>query len=582
MRSKCQTVIEDTQRRLCQSSMDNYNYWEHPNGSDTNSLNENPSTDSATALTKNRFIPSSCLRALPELTDVVILGADPPGLILACELARRQVDFILLDTRPRPTSRTVSIVLTPRTLEILSDFGIAEAAIVEGKIVRGAQIHTNRQTPIEFGFWRIPTPFPFMLILPQARLVELLLQRLAVLGHTVFRPVAAWKLEIETSHDALSKAPAWQADAKDVSSVTSILEDTNAFGNRYSSLFPPSAKSESSPAPSQLSTATLNSQDDNANTVKRRQTRCPDETCFTTDAPPEARLSASPTFVCRRPPMLQQTQPLLDIDRSLQHYGCLIQVRSLEPQDALRASSTDIFSNLPVIRSRYIVGCDGKNSCVRQALQLPLIPQGPTFNFYVADVQIQLGEWLDSDRIHIVQHYDELCVLIPLRSTALAQSCWRVVHTRPADHCTSGEEQCKQRSYSSFSTREDTQTVELCEIQLLLSKVRQKFWGFPRGLQRAHCLFLYLRAFFLTCFNVSYHYINLDRAGNHCPESILAKNFCNRFFHCSTIQRFIRLGSWDCRVDPSSSFCKRGQQWNPSQLNELNIFYRREVTSLGA
>jgi 2-polyprenyl-6-methoxyphenol hydroxylase-like FAD-dependent oxidoreductase len=70
-------------------------------------------------------------------TDVLIAGAGPVGLLLATELARDGVDIVLIDRLPQRSFFCKALGVTPRTLEIFDDLGIAQDAIDLGVWLRG-------------------------------------------------------------------------------------------------------------------------------------------------------------------------------------------------------------------------------------------------------------------------------------------------------------------------------------------------------------------------------------------------------------------------------------------------------------
>ncbi|RAV08931.1 oxygenase [Mycolicibacterium sp. GF69] len=73
-------------------------------------------------------------------TDVLIVGAGPVGLMLACELRRRDIRCRLIDKYSDypPTSRANGLL--PRALEVLDSLGIADEIVAEGYQVTGARI----------------------------------------------------------------------------------------------------------------------------------------------------------------------------------------------------------------------------------------------------------------------------------------------------------------------------------------------------------------------------------------------------------------------------------------------------------
>lgn len=125
---------------------------------------------------------------------VVIAGAGPTGLTLACELARRGIPCRVLDKAPGlfPGSRGKG--LSPRTHEVFDDLGVA-AAIRRGgmpmppfRIYAGHEIAAER-TLLEMLGTEIPSgegiPYPEFWLVPQWRTDEILLSRLRQLGGEV-------------------------------------------------------------------------------------------------------------------------------------------------------------------------------------------------------------------------------------------------------------------------------------------------------------------------------------------------------------------------------------------------------------
>src|ERR1041384_4194362 len=93
--------------------------------------------------------------------EVLIVGAGPVGLLLACELQREGVDHLLIEQAPRRTYFCKALGLTPRTLEIFEDVGIAEEAIDRGVWMSGVTIFVNG-TLAKTQVWdRLPEGLPY-------------------------------------------------------------------------------------------------------------------------------------------------------------------------------------------------------------------------------------------------------------------------------------------------------------------------------------------------------------------------------------------------------------------------------------
>jgi 2-polyprenyl-6-methoxyphenol hydroxylase-like FAD-dependent oxidoreductase len=76
---------------------------------------------------------------LNAAADILIVGAGPVGLLLATELRRDGVDVRLVDRMPARTFYCKALGITPRTIEIFEDIGIAQRAIEAGTWLTGIE-----------------------------------------------------------------------------------------------------------------------------------------------------------------------------------------------------------------------------------------------------------------------------------------------------------------------------------------------------------------------------------------------------------------------------------------------------------
>ena len=65
-------------------------------------------------------------------TDVLICGAGAAGLSLAIDLARRGVDFRLIEKADEPFHGSRGKGIQPRSLEIFEDYGIVDRLFATG------------------------------------------------------------------------------------------------------------------------------------------------------------------------------------------------------------------------------------------------------------------------------------------------------------------------------------------------------------------------------------------------------------------------------------------------------------------
>lgn len=77
---------------------------------------------------------------------VVVVGAGPTGLTLACLLARLGVRVRVVDRRSDPQTRSRAIVLWPRTLEVFDALGIAGGLVDRGLPMTAAHYRSGRRS----------------------------------------------------------------------------------------------------------------------------------------------------------------------------------------------------------------------------------------------------------------------------------------------------------------------------------------------------------------------------------------------------------------------------------------------------
>jgi len=103
-------------------------------------------------------------------TKVLIIGAGPTGLMMACQLARHKVPFIIIDQKKGITKASKALAVQARTMEVYQQMGIAQEALRRGNIgravnflVKGEAVRRIHLAEIGKGL----SPFPYVHILPQ-------------------------------------------------------------------------------------------------------------------------------------------------------------------------------------------------------------------------------------------------------------------------------------------------------------------------------------------------------------------------------------------------------------------------------
>lgn len=125
-------------------------------------------------------------------TEVLIVGAGPTGLMMACQLALRQVSFRIIDKKDFPSANSGALIVQVRTLEIFEQLGIAGEAINEGIIADKVNIVFNGKSITTTSIKDIGenlSQFPFLLMLEQSKTEKLLVRFLNERGYSIERGI---------------------------------------------------------------------------------------------------------------------------------------------------------------------------------------------------------------------------------------------------------------------------------------------------------------------------------------------------------------------------------------------------------
>lgn len=116
--------------------------------------------------------------------DVVIVGAGPVGLWLACELALANVSVAVIERRAERVTQSRALAIHGRTIEVFALRGIADRFLSRGRTIPASHFGAL-DTKLDYSAF--DTRFPFILLLPQAVTERLLEERALELGVQIRR-----------------------------------------------------------------------------------------------------------------------------------------------------------------------------------------------------------------------------------------------------------------------------------------------------------------------------------------------------------------------------------------------------------
>jgi 2-polyprenyl-6-methoxyphenol hydroxylase-like FAD-dependent oxidoreductase len=119
--------------------------------------------------------------------QVLVVGAGPAGLLVAAELARRDVPCLLIDAHDAPQTWDRATVLHARSLEILEALGVEDRVLSEGVRTRGARFHSDGDVLGVLDFGASGGTYPFDIGLSEEVTERVLTELLEANGGAVTR-----------------------------------------------------------------------------------------------------------------------------------------------------------------------------------------------------------------------------------------------------------------------------------------------------------------------------------------------------------------------------------------------------------
>jgi len=129
-------------------------------------------------------------------TEVIIVGAGPTGLALACQLIRHNIDFVILDKKETTTPHSKAIGVQARTLEIYEQISLADDLIALGTKAEGVRLMVGGEVrgKVELSdLGEGMSPYPFLLLVEQGLHEKLLYDFIKSKGKDV-----VWQTTLES------------------------------------------------------------------------------------------------------------------------------------------------------------------------------------------------------------------------------------------------------------------------------------------------------------------------------------------------------------------------------------------------
>ena len=111
-------------------------------------------------------------------TDALIVGAGPVGLFAALSLAQAGAKVEIVDREWRTAAHAYALALHPSSLELLDKFGLAQPVVARGRRIDRIAFYEGADRRAELSLATLPGAYPYVVVLPQSELEDLLVAAL--------------------------------------------------------------------------------------------------------------------------------------------------------------------------------------------------------------------------------------------------------------------------------------------------------------------------------------------------------------------------------------------------------------------
>jgi 2-polyprenyl-6-methoxyphenol hydroxylase-like FAD-dependent oxidoreductase len=116
-------------------------------------------------------------------SEVLIVGAGPVGMLTALLLRQKGVDVRIIDQHSRTAAKSYACGLHPHSLELLDRSGLAYDVIKQGRRIDSIGFYRGNDRVSQLNLAELPSKFPFVIVLEQSALEDILEQALRRFGN---------------------------------------------------------------------------------------------------------------------------------------------------------------------------------------------------------------------------------------------------------------------------------------------------------------------------------------------------------------------------------------------------------------
>ncbi len=127
-------------------------------------------------------------------SSVLIVGAGPVGMILACNLKKFGITARVIEKRADCSGGSKALAINAASLKVFDGMGIIDEFLKAGESVTHINVHWANQRFIHVNYNHLNGPYPFFLSLPQPITEEILTRHFLKLGGNIERKVSLQSL----------------------------------------------------------------------------------------------------------------------------------------------------------------------------------------------------------------------------------------------------------------------------------------------------------------------------------------------------------------------------------------------------